>query len=483
MPSARYDNIDQFVIETVFKDNGAVKGFTILEQKQRQVIQNNKKVATSNREVANSGFALGKAFKFFASYFAAKDILQTVVAMDSLNASFASLAGSAEAGANEMNFLRQESERLGLDFQSVAKSYKGLFAAGQGAGLSKDFIHSLFGNLMQAGVALQSDKQSLAGALLAIEQMISKGAISMQELRQQLGNALPGAMQIAAKSMGVTTAQLEKMLSKGMDSVTFLKAFNTELSKQYGNKWQKGAESLNAELNRLNNALFDLKVSLAQGGVISAISNGIQLVTKTLQFLSKNISDIAIIIAATFLPSLVKAIPLLDLFFLNIKSGMGIMAAFRFAVIASLPAMKGFAVSAWAMVAPFLKIYLALKLVIEAIKALKGEENWFSKLGEAIANFWHHGSFEDETYEERMKRLKIWQKTATSKGEMKPVMPAAPVAASRLDNKSAVTSETSNSRTVNQDIKIIVNGAQSAENTAEAVKQKIANEIALGVMS
>lgn len=470
MPNVRYDNIDQFVIETVFKDNGAVKGFTILEQKQKQVIQNNKKVAASNREVANSGFALGKAFKFFASYFAVKDILKTVVVMDSLSASFASLAGSAEAGANEMKFLREEADRLGLDFQSVAKSYKGLFAAGQGAGFSKDFIHSLFGNVMQAGVALQSDKQSLSGALLAIEQMISKGKISMQELRQQLGNALPGAMQIAAKSMGVTTAQLEKMLSKGMDSVKFLKAFNSELNKQYGNKWQKGAKSLNSELNRLNNALFDLKVSLAQGGVIDALTKGIQIATKTLQFLGDNISDVVIIITATFIPSLARAIPLLDLFFLNIKSGMGIMAAFRFAIIASIPAVKGFAISAWAMVAPFLKIYLILKLVIEAIKALKGEENWFSKLGEAIANFWHHGSFKDETAEERMQRLKIMQQAAISRGEIKPVTPAAPLAQS-------------NNKTVNQQIQINVNGAQSAKNTAAEVEQRIRNQIALGVMS
>lgn len=51
-----FDKIDQFVIETVFNDNGAIKGFTILDQQQKKVINNNKRVAVSNREVASTGF-------------------------------------------------------------------------------------------------------------------------------------------------------------------------------------------------------------------------------------------------------------------------------------------------------------------------------------------------------------------------------------------------------------------------------------------
>lgn len=375
------DNVDELIIDVALGRNGRKDYYAgrnikseldAIAKGEEKVVKANKRLANSNKAVTTSGMALGKAFRFLAGFFVAKDILNSITAMDSLNASFESLAGSARAGKDEIKFLRAESNRLGLDFETIAKSYKGLFAAGQGAGLGVDFIRSLFGNVMQAGVALQSNKQSLAGALLAIEQMISKGKISMQELRQQLGNALPGAMQIAAKSMGVTTKQLEKMLSKGMDSVTFLKAFNTELSKQYGNKWQKGAKSLQAELNRLNNAFFDLKVSMAEGGVISVLTSGVQLLTSSLKYLSENMKHVAFIAGSLFAVKFAKTNEIVDLFFLNMKDGLGVLKSLKYALIA------GTKVS-WAFVAPWAKMLAILELVDQAIKMIKGEWNWYAE--------------------------------------------------------------------------------------------------------
>jgi len=42
--------------------------------------------------------------------------------------------------------------------------------------------------------------------------MASKGVVSMEELRGQLGEALPGALQAAASGMGVTTVDLIKLV-------------------------------------------------------------------------------------------------------------------------------------------------------------------------------------------------------------------------------------------------------------------------------
>ena len=375
------DNVDELIIDVALGRNGRKDYYAgrnikseldAIAKGEEKVVKANKRLANSNKAVTTSGMALGKAFRFLAGFFVAKDILNSITAMDSLNASFESLAGSAKAGKDEIKFLRAESNRLGLDFETIAKSYKGLFAAGQGAGFGVDFIRSLFGNVMQAGVALQSNKQSLAGALLAIEQMISKGKISMQELRQQLGNALPGAMQIAAKSMGVTTKQLEKMLSKGMDSVTFLKAFNNELSKQYGNKWQKGAKSLQAELNRLNNAFFDLKVSMAEGGVISVLTAGVQALTSTLKVLSENIKHAAFLVGSLFAVKFARTNEIVDLFFLNLKDGLGVLKSLKYALMAGTKA-------SWAFVAPWAKMLVFLELIDQTIKMIKGEWNWYAE--------------------------------------------------------------------------------------------------------
>lgn len=520
MVSSRLDNIDQFVVETVFEDNGAVKGFTILEEKQRQVINNNKAVATSNKAVAASGFELGKAFRRIGGYLVFKDVMESIIAVDALSASFTALAGSAELGADEIRFLREESERLGLNYLQTAGSYKNLFAAGIGAGLDRDFVRSIFSNLMQAGTALQLDPRAVKGALLAVEQMISKGKVSLEELRRQLGNALPGAMQIAAKAMGVTSKQFEQMISDGMDSVEFLKKFNAQLGRDFGDKWQVGSKSLRAETNRLKNAILDLKTAFAEGGGMSAIISMFQLLTKVVKvsssavgFFIQHIDKFSIAIAAVLIPSIVKAIPLLHLFVLNLKAGMGLFASIKFALVAAAPAMKGFALSAWALVSPFLKLYIVLELVINAIKVLKGEANLFEKIGEAVANFWHHGSFDDETYEDRMERLKIWNKDDLIKKPMganpmdtymnyknstvnpmdvskspidyainKQIVPDVPPAAPIISPQQISNNSTSENKNITQNVTFNINGAQSPQAIADEIERIVSDKLALGVM-
>lgn len=52
-------------------------------------------------------------------------------------------------------------------------------------------------------------------ASIAIQQMAGKGVVSMEELRQQLGEAVPNAIQMMAASMGMSVAELTKIVSKG----------------------------------------------------------------------------------------------------------------------------------------------------------------------------------------------------------------------------------------------------------------------------
>ena len=57
--------------------------------------------------------------------------------------------------------------------------------------------------------------QILHRATVAIQQMAGKGVISMEELRQQLGEAVPNAMVLMARSMGMSVGQLVDEISKG----------------------------------------------------------------------------------------------------------------------------------------------------------------------------------------------------------------------------------------------------------------------------
>ena len=129
----------------------------------------------------------------------------------------------------EFEFVVQTANRLGLGLQSVAEQYRSLSAATRGTTLEGQDTRRLFVALSQATVAYGLSNEQLGRALTAMQQIASKGKVSMEELRGQFGEALPGAMQIAARAFGVSTAELEKMLAKGVDAATFFRRFTTQL--------------------------------------------------------------------------------------------------------------------------------------------------------------------------------------------------------------------------------------------------------------
>lgn len=238
-----------------------------------------KRADRQTRILSNS---LRRMFVGVVGTIGAREILDATVKMDSLRTSFAALAGSDVGGAQQLEYLRNETQRLGQDFVTAAEAYKNLFSAGVGAGMNTEQIQQIFSSVLEAGTVLGSSQQQMQGALMALEQMISKGKVSMEELRRQLGNALPGAMQIAAKAMGTTSQGLQEMLESGLDSEIFVTRFANQLHKEFGGKAVEASHTLRAELARLNNAMFDLKASFLDGEAGVAFADTIRQLTKVL---------------------------------------------------------------------------------------------------------------------------------------------------------------------------------------------------------
>jgi lambda family phage tail tape measure protein len=71
------------------------------------------------------------------------------------------------------------------------------------------------GALTNAVAAFGGDDQVLHRATIAVQQMAGKGVISMEELRQQLGEAVPNAIRLMARSMGMSIGELTKLISEG----------------------------------------------------------------------------------------------------------------------------------------------------------------------------------------------------------------------------------------------------------------------------
>lgn len=141
--------------------------------------------------------------------------VETAAAQESMQKALDQLAGSTKAGAAEMEYLRATAARLGVGLDEAAKSYVSLAASTKGTALEGEKTRAIFEAVTGAMSKLGKTGAETQTALLAISQMASKGTVAMEELRGQLGESLPGAMQAAANGLGLTTAELGKLVQEG----------------------------------------------------------------------------------------------------------------------------------------------------------------------------------------------------------------------------------------------------------------------------
>lgn len=224
---------------------------------------------------------LDSALKNIGSQVIAAFAVQQVVAFGkeaaNLSAKFNSIKnainfvqGDAEKGAAAFDFLTELSERLGLELVSTANAFKLFSASSQLAGIGAEETKNIFESVATATTTLGLTAEDTNGVFLALSQIISKGTVQAEELRGQIGERLPGAFELAAKSMGVTTKQLNKMLEQGQVlSKDFLPKFAAQLKETFSGGLEEASRGAQANLNRITNAFTTFKVEV--GNTINAV--------------------------------------------------------------------------------------------------------------------------------------------------------------------------------------------------------------------
>ncbi len=185
-------------------------------------------------------------------------------------AAMGALVGADNVG-RELDFVRSTARQLGLDLDATANSYIKLAASARGTSLAGAQTQEIFTAVSRAATTLGLSSAEADGALLAISQMMSKGTVQAEELRGQLGERLPGAFQVAARAMGVSTQELGKMLEAGqVIADDFLPKFAKELMKM-GESAEAGARTAARELQRMKNAWSEFTQAVADSGAAQAI--------------------------------------------------------------------------------------------------------------------------------------------------------------------------------------------------------------------
>ena len=176
---------------------------------------------------------------------------------------------------SEMDYVSRLAARLGMDMGVLSDEYSKFAIAAKQAGFSMDSVRKIFTSVSEASRVNKNTMEQTSGIFLALTQMISKGKVASEELRRQLGDRMAGAFNLFAKSLGVTTAELDKMMRNGQvlaDEKTLL-SFAQTLSDQFGNQLPASLRTLTTHLGQFENQMYQMRLLIGKGGFVDALNS------------------------------------------------------------------------------------------------------------------------------------------------------------------------------------------------------------------
>lgn len=160
------------------------------------------------------GFASG-LFGLNSAAQAIKSTFSTIVEFDTLENTMHRLTGSTAEYNVQMGFVTSLAERNAQDIGVLATQFNLVNTAAKGTKLEGKGVRDIFEGISDAGAFLHLTNDKIAHALYAVKDMMSKGTIQAEELKRQMGNALPGAVNIFANALGVSVTKLLDMSKHG----------------------------------------------------------------------------------------------------------------------------------------------------------------------------------------------------------------------------------------------------------------------------
>lgn len=186
--------------------------------------------------------------------------------------------GDTELARSEFDYLHEASDRIGVSFTKVAPAYAKLAIAAKQAGQTTAQTRYIFEGFATATSKLSLSATESERVFKALEQMFNKGKVSAEELTQQLGDALPGALNLFAKARGVTTQEFTKLMEQGAIGPEIIVTVAKQLQETYGTINQ-GTANLSQAQARFENATNNFLNNVAKGGFVQAYQGLLERLT------------------------------------------------------------------------------------------------------------------------------------------------------------------------------------------------------------
>lgn len=206
----------------------------------------------------------GGAITIAATVALSGKIMTTGQDFESALSGLTAITGSTDKAAKEFDYLRDQSNRLGLDLLKTSRDYT-QFAASVGDKLPKDQMRSIFEGASEWGLVTGASADEASRALKSLNQMMSKGTVMSEELKGQLSEALPGAVGLFVKALnqmkGTTNLTEKDLFDLMQQGKLFSKDILPEVAKQMkaaarnGGALDKAMKSNRASWQRLQTSM------------------------------------------------------------------------------------------------------------------------------------------------------------------------------------------------------------------------------------
>lgn len=217
------------------------------------------------RKIGRIGDSLGANISIAAGF---SELVQATVQIQKYETTMTSFTGSLSAAREELTYVLDTANKFGVSFQGIATPFSKFAAAAEG--FSKSDIHTVFEAFVTASSGLQLNMQEVNGVFLALQQIVSKGRLSMEELRLQLAERVPGAMRLAAQAANMSMLDFEAAVRKGtIDTRKWMVDFAELIESKFASAADVARFRLQASIMRLSNTFLVFKSRVVEVGGVS----------------------------------------------------------------------------------------------------------------------------------------------------------------------------------------------------------------------
>lgn len=181
---------------------------------------------------------------------------ETAKETSAVNIALKNVSGSTAAFVENQKWLLSVADKYGVQINTLTSGFTKFKAAADISNMSLDDQRKIFEAVSRASVAYSLSAEDQRGVFMALAQMMSKGKVMAEELRLQMAERLPVALQAMAKAAGVSVEQLDALMKQGkVMSSDVLPKFAKALTEMIPNI---DLDNLNKSLSELSNSFVKL---------------------------------------------------------------------------------------------------------------------------------------------------------------------------------------------------------------------------------